>query len=189
MMELRRLVIIKDTIHTEGGLPAVESVTRVAACAVIANPLAGEASDALEPLVAWGAELGERLVKECLAVLPHPPVAYGKAAIVGTDGDIEHAAALLHPRMGKPMRDAIGGGQAIIPSNVKIGAVGASIDIPLGHKDDVWSFDEIDTLTVTIGGAPRPNEIVVIVALSDGGRPRPRVAKSGAIPPRPPRSR
>ena len=91
--------------------------------------------------------------------------------------------------MGKPMRDAIGGGQALIPSNVKIGAAGASIDIPLGHKDDMWSFNEIDTLTVTIGGAPRPNEIVVIVALSDGGRPRPRVAKSGAVPPPGPRVR
>jgi hypothetical protein len=91
--------------------------------------------------------------------------------------------------MGKPMRDAIGGGQAIIPSNVKIGAVGASIDVPLGHKDDVWSFNEIDTLTVSVGSAPRPDEILVIVALSDGGRPRPRVAKSGAVPPPPGRSR
>jgi hypothetical protein len=83
----------------------------------------------------------------------------------------------------------VGGGQALIPSNVKIGAAGAAIDIPLGHKDDMWSFNEIDTLTVRIGGAPRPNEIVVIVALSDGGRPRPRVAKSGAVPPPEPRGR
>jgi hypothetical protein len=188
-MELRRLIVIKETVHAEGGLPAVEPVTRVAACAVIANPLARAVSDELEPLVSWGADLGERLVKECVAHLPHPAVAYGKGAIVGTGGDIEHAAALIHPRMGKPMRDAIGGGQALIPSNVKIGAVSASIDIPLGHKDDAWSFNEIDTLTVTVGGAPRPDEIVVIVALSDGGRPRPRVAKSGAVPPPEPRSR
>jgi hypothetical protein len=188
-MDIRRLVVVKETVHAEGGLPAVEPVTRVAACALIGNPLAGQATDQLDVLVPWGAELGERLVKECLAVLPHPAVAYGKAAIVGADGDIEHAAALLHPRMGRPMRDAIGGGQAIIPSNVKIGAPGASIDVPLGHKDDVWSFNEIDTLTVTVGGAPRPKEILVIVALSDGGRPRPRVAKSGAVAPPPPRSR
>ena len=122
-------------------------------------------------------------MKECLAALPHPAdrLRQGRHSR-RSSGDIEHAAALLHPRMGKPMRDAIGGGQAIIPSNVKIGAVGASIDVPLGHKDDVWSFNEIDTLTVTVGGAPRPDEIVVIVALSDGGRPRPRVAKSGAVP-------
>ena len=188
-MDIRRIVIVKDTIHAEGGLAAVEPVTRIAACAVIGNPLAGQPVDQLDALIPWGAELGEKLVQECLAGLPHPAVAYGKAAIVGTSGDIEHAAALLHPRMGKPMREAIGGGQAIIPSNVKIGAVGASIDIPLGHKDDVWSFNEIDTLTVTIGNAPRPDEIVVIVALSDGGRPRPRVAKSGAVSPPPARTR
>ncbi len=187
-MDIRRVVIVKDTVHFEG-LPAIEPVTRVAACAVIANPLAGKATDDLNALLPIGAELGERLVKECLAVLPHAAVSYGKAAIVGTSGEIEHAAGLLHPRMGKPMRDAIGGGQAIIPSNVKIGAAGASIDIPLGHKDDVWSFNEIDTLTVTIGGAPRPDEIVVICALSDGGRPRPRVAKSGIVPPPQPRPR
>ena len=190
MMELRRLIVIKDTVHAEGGLPAVEPVTRVAACAVIVNPLAGQAADALEPLVALGRGTGRAPGRGMPSpLLPHPAVSYGKAAIVGTDGDIEHAAALLHPRMGKPMRDAIGGGQALIPSNVKIGAAGASIDIPLGHKDDMWSFNEIDTLTVTIGGAPRPNEIVVIVALSDGGRPRPRVAKSGAVPPPAPRAR
>jgi hypothetical protein len=188
-MEIRRLVIVKDIVYFEGGLPAVDPVTRVAACAVIDNLLAGQATDQLDVLIPWGAELGELLVKECLKGLPHPAVSYGKAAIVGADGDIEHAAALLHPRMGKPMREAIGGGQAIIPSNVKIAAVGASIDVPLGHKDDVWSFNEIDTMMITVGGAPRPKEILVIVALSDGGRPRPRVDKSGAVPPPQPRTR
>lgn len=183
-MDLRRLVIVKDTTHAEGGLAAVQPVTRVAACAVVANPLAGQATDDLEALVPLGAVLGERLVQEALILLPGRPVAYGKAAIVGTDGDVEHAAAILHPRMGRPMREAIGGGEAIIPSNVKVAAAGTAIDLPLGNKDDVWSFDEIDTMTIMVAGAPRPNEIVVIVALSDGGRPRPRVAKSGAVPPR-----
>ena len=182
-MDIRRLLIVKDTVLAEGGLPAVQPVTRAAPCAVIANPLAGQATDALDPFLAIGAELGERLVKEVLAVLPGAAIAYGKAAIIGTDGEIEHAAAILHPRMGRPMREAIGGGQAIIPSNVKVAAAGASIDVPLGHKDDVWSFDEIDTITVMVPGAPRPGEIVAIVALSDGGRPRPRVAKSGIVPP------
>ena len=117
-------MLIKDVVYAEGGLPAMTPVTRVAACAVIANPLAGRAQDDLGELIPFGAELGELLVKEALALLPQPAISYGKAAIVGTSGDIEHAAAILHPRMGKPMRDAIGGGQAIIPSNVKIGAVG-----------------------------------------------------------------
>jgi hypothetical protein len=182
-MEIRRGWTCKDVVFAEGGLPAVRPVTRVAACAVIANPFAGKAQDDLTELIGLGAELGELLVKEARALLPGPAISYGKAAIVGTSGDIEHAAAILHPRMGKPMRDAIGGGQAIIPSNVKIGAVGSAIDVPLGHKDDVWSFDQIDTLGVMVPNAPRPDEIVVIVALADGGRPRPRVAKSGAVPP------
>jgi hypothetical protein len=177
-MQLRRLTLIKDLIHFEGGLPAVAPVTRVAACAVIANPLAGRAQDDVEELVAFGAELGELLAREALALLPGPAISYGKAAIVGTSGDIEHGAAILHPRLGKPMRAAIGGGAAIIPSNVKIGAVGCTIDVPLGDKDDVWVFDQFDTLSVTVPNAPRPDEIVVIVVLADGGRPRPRVRKT-----------
>ena len=184
MMEIRRTLIVKDKVNFEGGAPAIVPVTRVAACVVVANPLAGVVTDDLQALIPFGAELGDYLVRAAMDALQGRPVSYGKAAIVGTAGDIEHAAAIIHPRMGKPMRDAIGGGQAIIPSNVKVAAAGASIDVPLGHKDDVWSFDEIDTVTVTIPGAPRPEEIVVIMALGDGGRPRPRVAKSGAVPPR-----
>jgi hypothetical protein len=182
-MNVRRILVLKDVVYAEGGLPAIEPVTRVAACAVIANPLAGLPADDLATLIPLGAELGEFLVREALPVLPRPAVSYGKAAIVGVAGDIEHAAAVLHPRMGKPIRDAIGGGQAIIPSNVKIGAAGAVIDVPLGHKDNVWSFDEIDTMSVMVPGAPRPDEIVVVLVLSDGGRPRPRVSKEGAVSP------
>jgi hypothetical protein len=183
-VDIRRTLVIKDTVSFEGGAPAVVPVTRVAACAVIANPLAGIVSDDLQDLVPLGAELGAYLVRAAIDVLQTPATSYGKAAIVGTLGDIEHAAAIIHPRMGKPMRDAIGGGQAIIPSNVKVAAAGTAIDVPLGHKDGVWSFNEIDTMTIMIPSAPRPDEIVVIVALANGGRPRPRVAKSGAVPPR-----
>jgi hypothetical protein len=183
-MDIRRIWHCRDVVLAEGGLPALMPVTRVAACAIIANPFAGRPTDDLAELVPFGAGLGELLVKEALALLSRAAIAYGKAAIVGTLGDIEHAAAILHPRMGKPIRDAIGGGQAVIPSNVKIGGVGAVIDIPLGHKDDVWSFDQIDTLSIMVPNAPRSDEIAVIVALADGGRPRPRVAKSGAVPPR-----
>jgi hypothetical protein len=189
MMEIRRLLIVKETVHAEGGLPAIEPVTRVAACAVIDNPLAGQPTDDLGALIPLGAELGKRLVQECLTQLSRKAVAYGKAAIIGVDGDLEHGAAILHPRMGKPMREALGGGAAIIPSNVKVAAAGTAIDVPLGHKDDVWSFDHIDTMTVMVAGAPYPKEMLVIVALSDGGRPRPRVDKTGAVPPAEPQSR
>lgn len=184
-MHIRRTLILKDIVEFEGGAPAVAPVTRAAACAVIANPLAGVVTDDLGVLVSLGAALGEYLIRAALDALEGPVISYGKAAIVGSAGDIEHAAAIIHPQMGKPMRDAIGGGKAIIPSNVKVAALGASIDVPLGHKDNVWSFDEIDTITVTVPGAPRPDEIVVIVALADRGRPRPRLPKSGAAPPQP----
>src|SRR3954447_22868413 len=182
-MDIRRLVLVKDVVYAEGGLSSVVPVARVAACAVIANPLAGCASDDLGELIPFGVELGELLTREALSLLDKPVISYGKAAIVGVSGDIEHGAAILHPRMGKPIRDAIGGGQAIIPSNVKIGSVGSAIDVPLGHKDDVWSFDQIDTITVMVANAPRPDEVVVVVALADGGRPRPRVSKAVAVPP------
>jgi hypothetical protein len=179
-MDLRRLLIVRDTVHSEGRLPALRPITRVAACAVIANPLAGRAHDDLSELVPLGEQLGGLLVKEAMAVLPQPPVGYGKAAIVGLDGDVEHAAAIIHPRMGRPMREAIGGGKAIIPSNVKVAPAGTAIDVPLSDRDDIWLFDHIDTITVAVPGAPRPAEIVVIVALADGGRPRPRIDKDGA---------
>lgn len=182
-MDIRRVLVLRDTVYAEGGLEALTPVTRVAACAVIRNALAGVARDDLSELIPLGEELGVLLTREALAVLSKPAVVYGKAAIVGVDGDLEHAAAILHPRMGRPMREAIGGGKAIIPSNVKVAAAGAAIDVPLGNKDDVWLFDHIDTVTVTVPDAPRPGEIVVIVAMGDGGRPRPRVDKNGARPP------
>jgi len=183
-MQIRRRYLIRDVILFEGATAAVMPVTRIAACAVITNPLAGIATDDMGMLVPLGAELGVRLAEEAAAALNSPARSYGKAAIVGSSGEIEHGAAIMHPRMGKPMRDRIGGGQAIIPSNVKVAPIGMSIDVPLGHKDDVWSFDEIDTMTVAVPGAPRPDEIVVIVVLADRGRPRPRVSKAGAIPPK-----
>jgi hypothetical protein len=182
MMDLRRIFVIRDTINSEAGTPALRPVTRIAACAVIQTPLAGGAQDDLSELVPYGDELGGLLVREAMTGLPRPPVGYGKAAIVGLDGDLEHAAAIIHPRMGRPMREAIGGGKAIIPSNIKVAAAGTAVDVPLSDRDDIWQFDNIDTITVAVPGAPRATEIVVIVALSDGGRPRPRVDKNGARP-------
>jgi hypothetical protein len=121
------------------------------------------------------------LMPELVKLLGGKVVSYGKAAIVGVAGDLEHAAAILHPKLGKPMRAAIGGGEALIPSNAKVAAAGASIDVPLGHKDNPWSFDEIDTWTLSVADAPRPDEIVVVIAISDGGRPNPRIGKGRAV--------
>ena len=180
-MIARKVLITKEVVYADGGCEARRVVTRVAAIAVIPNACAGRYTEDLSTLFDLGAQAAERLMPEALAVLSNPVVAYGKAAIVGLDGEIEHAAAVLHPKMGAPIRAAIGGGQAIIPSTSKVAAAGTAIDVPLGHKDNVWSFDEIDTLTVSVADAPRPGEIVVVIALSDGPRPHARVGKGRAL--------
>src|SRR5688500_16306346 len=174
---IRKILVLKETIYADGGRDTIEPVTRTAGIAVIANPCAGRYVADLTSMFDIGAELAQQLMPQLAAQLARPAVAYGKAAIVGVHGELEHAAALLHPKMGKPIRAAIGGGEAIIPSTSKVAAAGATIDVPLGHKDNVWSFDEIDTLTVCVADAPRPDEIVVVIALADGGRPHSRVGK------------
>jgi hypothetical protein len=103
-------------------------------------------------------------------LLDGPAVSYGKGAIVGVQGEMEHGGACVHPMLGKPMRAAIGGGKAVISSNVKVAAPGAILDVPLGHKDEPWSFAHFDTITVSIADASRPHEILVAMAIADGGR-------------------
>jgi hypothetical protein len=180
-VEVRKILVIRETVYSEAGKPALRPVTRAAGIAVIANPFAGRFVQDLAPLFDAGVQIAERLMPELVKALATKPVAYGKAAIVGVHGEIEHAAALLHPKLGKPIRAAVGGGEAIIPSASKVAAAGAAIDLPLGNKDNVWSFDEIDTLTLSVADAPRPDEIVVAIALSDGGRPEPRVGKGRVV--------
>lgn len=180
-MIARKIVISRESIYADGGRDAARVTTRVSAIAVITNPFAGRFAEDLTTMFDLGAQVAERLMPEAIALLPNGAVAYGKAAIVGVNGELEHAAAILHPKMGKPIRAAIGGGEAIIPSNSKVAAAGSIIDVPLGHKDNVWSFDEIDTMTVSVPDAPRPDEIVVVIALSDGPRPHARVGKGRIV--------
>src|SRR5262249_44553675 len=172
-MNLRKISLTKETILADAGKPTAQPITRAVAIAVIANPFAGRFVEDLSPLFAQGAELGEMLMKARGALLPRPATSYGKAAIVGVNGEMEHGAAVLHPRLGKPMREALGGGEAIISSNVKIGGPGAAIDVPLAHKDNIWSFAHPDTITVSIAGAPRPPAIVSGIAPSPARRPPP----------------
>src|SRR6185503_6678811 len=128
----------------------------------------------LSPLFDVGAQLAELVMPQLVALLPHKAESYGKGAIVGVNGDLEHAAALCNPKMGKPMRAALGGGEALIPSTQRVAAAGATLDLPLGHKDNPWSFDHFETVTVGVPDAPRPDEIVVAIGIADGGRVNPR---------------
>ncbi|HJQ57709.1 MAG TPA: amino acid synthesis family protein [Vineibacter sp.] len=177
MTEIRRSLIVRDVARARFGPAPARPTVRVAGLAVIGNPFAGRFVEDLSPLFEAGRAIGERLMPELVARLDGPAVSYGKGALVGLDGEMEHGGACVHPMLGRPMRAAIGGGQAIIPSNVKLVAVGTALDVPLGHKDDVWSFDHFDTLTVSLPDAPLPDEIVVIIALADGGRMNPRCGK------------
>ena len=179
-MDIRKTVIVAEDIQAEGGERAERPIRRAAGLAIVRNPYAGRFVKDLAPLFDIGMDLGNLLTKRLVDMLGAPPVSYGKAAIVGLNGEMEHGAACVHPKLGKPMREAVGGGQAIIPSNVKVAAPGTSIDVPLGHKDDVWSFDHFDTMTVVVPDAPRPDEIVVVIAVADGGRVHPRVGKARA---------
>jgi len=170
MTEIRKIVTLREVVFSELGHKAARPIVRAAGIAVIANPFAGRWVEDLRQLWEAGAALGERLMPELVKLLDGPAVSYGKAALVGVAGEMEHGGACCHPMLGRPMRAAIGGGQAVIGSNVKVAAPGTPIDVPLGHKDEPWSFEHFDTITVSVADAPRPEEIAVVIAIADGGR-------------------
>lgn len=177
MVQLRKKTFIKEVITTDQLGQSCTPVSRVAALAVFRNPLAGTFSEDLSELFEIGGVLGAELAAEAVSQLDGAPVSYGKAAIVGVNGDLEQGGAVIHPRLGAPMRAAADGGEAVILSNAKLGAPGCAIDLPLGHKDNPWSFDHFDTMTLNIPDAPKPDEIVLCLAYADGGRPIPRCGK------------
>ena len=174
-MELARVRTIVDVIHAEGFRPLAKPLVKVAAGAVIKNPCAGRYVEDLSALYETGAELGKLLGERAVAQLKGEPHSYGKAAIVGMNGELEHAAALLHPTLGAPLREAVSGGLAIIPSAKKMGGPGTSIDVPLHHKDAMLVRSHFDAMEFHIHDTPAPDEIVVIVAVTDGGRPHARI--------------
>lgn len=180
-MKIRKIQVVDETVYGEGGGQCAEPIVRVAGIGVIDNPFAGKFVEDLSELFDYGETLGQELVASMLPRLSGPATSYGKSAIVGIAGDLEHGHAMLHPKLGKAMRDPIGGGEALIPSAAKVAVAGTSIDIPLGHKDDAWSFDHFDTMTVIVPDAPRPYEILMAIAIADGGRPLPRVGKGRVV--------
>ena len=175
---VRKYQIIVEEISIEMG-QAIDPPTRKAvAIAVIQNPFAGRFEQDLEVLMEIGAELGDVLGQKAVAALgirPAQAESYGKAAVVGEDGELEHAAAILHPRLGAPLRAAVGKGAALVPSAKKRGGMGTPIDVPLGHKDAAYVRSHFDAIEVRVTDAPRADELMVCVAVTDSGRPLPRV--------------
>ncbi len=176
--KIRKIVVIVDEIHLEMDQAISPPTRRAAAIAVIENPFAGRFAKDLDDLMTIGEELGGLLGERAVAALGIPPGAvesYGKAALVGENGELEHAAAILHPKLGKPLRAAVEKGAALVPSSKKRGGMGTPLDIPLGHKDAAFVRSHFDGMEVRINDAPRANEIMVAVAVTDSGRPLPRV--------------
>ncbi len=180
-LDIRKIVSVVETTRVELGRPVQGIRRKVATGVVMTNPFAGRFVDDLTPLVDLGAELGALLVEEALAALGRDVgevSAYGKAAVVGVDGELEHAAALIHPRFGGPVRAKLGKGPAIIPSTKLLGGPGTRIVAPITNCDDIWSFDEMDAIAFSIDDAPRGGEVVAILALAVGGRPLHRIVKA-----------
>ena len=178
LAKIRKIVTIVEDTHEEAGKQISPPTRRAAAIAVIENPFAGHYVDDLEPLMAIGEELGGQLGEACvkaLGITPDAVQSYGKAALVGENGELEHAAAILHPRLGAPLRKAVEKGAALVPSNKKRGGMGHPLDVPLGHKDAAYVRSHFDGMEVLVNDAPRANEILVAVAVTDSGRPLPRV--------------
>jgi hypothetical protein len=175
---IRKILTQVDETHRESGKAITPPTRRAVAVAVIANPFAGRYEEDLSELTEIGVELGDLLTKRCLAALgigPESAESFGKAAIVGEGGELEHAAAILHPKMGAPVRAALGKGPALIPSAKKRGGLGTPIDVPLGHKDAAFVRSHFDAVEVRVTDAPRAGEILVAIAITDSGRPLPRI--------------
>lgn len=177
-MEIRKIVKIVEETHREMGKTVDPPTRRAAVAAVITNPFAGRYEENLDQLINIGEELGGLLGKiavEALGISPEQAESYGKGAIVGPRGELEHAAAILHPKLGGPFREAVGGGKALIPSAKKIGGPGTEIDVPVHYKDAAFVRTHFDAMPVRVQDAPRGDEIVVALVVTASGRPLPRV--------------
>ncbi|MEI8326456.1 MAG: amino acid synthesis family protein [Betaproteobacteria bacterium] len=175
---IRKIIVQVDETRLEMGRPVDPPTRRALAMAVIENPFAGRYSENLDELSAIGEELGALLGHACVEALgiePGQAQSYGKGAIVGEAGEIEHAAAILHPKLGAPLRKAVEKGAALVPSAKKMGGLGAALDVPLGHKDAAFVRSHFDAMEARVSDAPRANEIVVAVAVTSSGRPLARI--------------
>jgi hypothetical protein len=181
-VEIRQIVVVCHETWREAARAVAPPTRKVAACAVIANPFAGRpAQHDLAPLVDLSVEVGNLLTQRALQALgDREASAYGKAAIVGTAGDREHGAAMIHVRLGLAMRRGVRRGLALIPGVEKVAEPGASIDLVFGDIDDGWAYDTMDSMEISVPGAPKADEIVLIVGFAAGGRPNARIR--GASP-------
>ena len=175
---IRKIAVNIEETHQEMGKRITPMTRKAVALAVIENPFAGQYVEDLSQLMEIGSELGALLGRRCveaLGISPSEAESYGKSAMVGENGELEHAAAILHPKLGAPLRNEVEKGAALVPSSKKMGGPGQVLDVPLGHKDAAYVRSHFDGIEVRLNDAPKANEILVAVAVTDSGRPLPRV--------------
>ena len=175
---IRKIAVNIEETHQEMGKRITPMTRKAVAVAVFENPFAGQYVEDLSQLMEIGSELGALLGRRCveaLGISPSEAESYGKSAMIGENGELEHAAAILHPKLGAPLRKEVEKGAALVPSSKKMGGPGQVLDVPLGHKDAAYVRSHFDGIEVRLNDAPKANEILVAVAVTDGGRPLPRV--------------
>ena len=170
-IQIRSFHTLTEHKLLEAGKRADTPLRKIAAVAIIENPYAGRYADDLKPLIEASADLGNELAALAVRALePYSAESYGKAAIVGTAGEQEHANAVLTTTFADPLRKAIGGGKAWISSFTKRGVPGTAIDVPLAYKDALYVRSHYDGMTVMLPDAPWPDEIAVIFCVANRGR-------------------
>jgi hypothetical protein len=175
-MQIKRTLTFVDEVAQEAGQRVEPVLRKVAVVAVLDNPFAGRYERDLSSLTEASAAVGKHISTLAMTLLgPHKPASYGKAGLVGMNGEQEHVVAMLTTVFGNVMREAAGGGKAWISSLTKRVAPGATIDIPLAHKDALYVRSHYDGITITLPDAPLPNELAIIVAYANRGRPNHRV--------------
>ena len=176
--KVRKIVVAVEETHLEMGRAIAPPTRKAVAIAVFENPHAGHYVEDLSLISDIGLELGGLLGRRCVEVLgikAGDAHSFGKAAIVGEGGELEHAAALMHPKLGAGLREAVERGAALIPSAKKMGGIGTPIDVPLGHKDAARVRSHFDAIEARVADAPRYDEILLAIAVTDSGRPLARV--------------
>ncbi len=176
MLQIKRMLTFVDEVAIEAGRRVDPPLRKIAVAAVVDNPFAGRFERDLSPLTDASAEIGRDICRLAIALMaPYAAASYGKAAVIGMNGEQEHGVAMLTTVFGNVMRDAAGGGKAWISSFTKRAAPGTTIDIPLAHKDALYVRSHYDGVSVTLPDAPLPNELAIIVAFANRGRPNHRV--------------
>ena len=175
-VDVRKLVVAVEDVWHDNGPRLAQPLRRGSVAAVVRNPYAGRYVEDIQPMMEALKPLGREMAARLVEALGGASriEGYGKGALIGLDGELEHGA-LWHVPGGYGMRDLLEGSQAIVPSTTKIGPAGASIDIPIHHRVAAYVRSHFDSMEVRIADAPRPGEMLLVIGMTTGPRPHARV--------------